>query len=366
MAMSPFSATHGPRDAKIVLVGEAWREHDASMRKPFLDQHGVTLARMIHQAGLGPALPSKPFIDKTDMLWYWRNAGFLVTTVLALRPPEDNFSFCCCSSKELPTDVPASTPLSQGKYLQPQYLPELDRLRTELEAHPRNLIIALGGTACWATLGRGAISSLRGVVHAGDFGKTLPTYHPGAVLSQWNLRPIVVTDFMKAQREQAFPEIRRPRRAVLINPWLEEIRQWMREYRNCDRLAVDIETRAKQITCLGFAPSDKNALVVPFWRLGTGGPHYWDEASEKEAWALVREILEWPAAKVFQNGVYDLQYLFRRGICPVNCAQDTMLAHHALFPEMQKGLGFLASLYADEGSWKLMRGFAKEELKKDD
>jgi hypothetical protein len=42
-----------------------------------------------------------------------------------------------------------------------------------------------------------------------------------------------------------------------------------------------------------------------------------------------------------------------------------MLLHHALYPEMQKGLGFLGSIYSNEPAWKLLRGKA-EELKKDD
>ena len=33
-----------------------------------------------------------------------------------------------------------------------------------------------------------------------------------------------------------------------------------------------------------------------------------------------------------------------------------MLLHHSLFPELQKGLGFLGSIYTNEASWKLMRG----------
>lgn len=34
---------------------------------------------------------------------------------------------------------------------------------------------------------------------------------------------------------------------------------------------------------------------------------------------------------------------------------DTMLLHHALQPEALKNLGFLGSIYSDEGSWKDMR-----------
>ena len=70
--------------------------------------------------------------------------------------------------------------------------------------------------------------------------------------------------------------------------------------------------------------------------------------------------------KIFQNGLYDLQYLSM--ICtPRACSEDTMIAHHSLYTELRKGLGFLGSIYANVPSWKSMRTFKKEEqLKRDD
>ena len=59
--------------------------------------------------------------------------------------------------------------------------------------------------------------------------------------------------------------------------------------------------------------------------------------------------------KLFQNGMYDLQYLLKMGLRPKALAEDTMLMHHSMFPELQKGLGFLGSIYTNESSWKLMR-----------
>ena len=43
-----------------------------------------------------------------------------------------------------------------------------------------------------------------------------------------------------------------------------------------------------------------------------------------------------------------------------------MLAHHSLYSELQKGLGFLGSIYTNYPSWKSMRTFKREEqLKRD-
>jgi hypothetical protein len=74
---------------------------------------------------------------------------------------------------------------------------------------------------------------------------------------------------------------------------------------------------------------------------------------------LVATILRSPAPKVFQNGLYDLHYIWRTWrIAPRNCLHDTMLRHHAEYPELPKSLGFMGSVYTDELSWKLMRASA--------
>jgi DNA polymerase I-like protein with 3'-5' exonuclease and polymerase domains len=80
----------------------------------------------------------------------------------------------------------------------------------------------------------------------------------------------------------------------------------------------------------------------------------------------VREILEDRAIpKLFQNGAYDISFLWRAyGIKTMGAAEDTMLLSHALQPESLKGLGYLGSIYSDEGSWKHMR--KKDETVKRD
>ena len=35
--------------------------------------------------------------------------------------------------------------------------------------------------------------------------------------------------------------------------------------------------------------------------------------------------------------------------------EDTMMIHHCLYPEMDKGLGFLGLLYTNQTAWKQMR-----------
>jgi DNA polymerase I-like protein with 3'-5' exonuclease and polymerase domains len=118
---------------------------------------------------------------------------------------------------------------------------------------------------------------------------------------------------------------------------------------------VDIETKGTMITCVGFAPSKERSLVVPFFDASQKDGNYWRSREEERlAWRFVERVLR-DHGSFGQNFQYDMQYLWRyAGIAAKKFCDDTMLLHHALQPEMQKGLGFLASVYTDELAWKFM------------
>jgi hypothetical protein len=190
-------------------------------------------------------------------------------------------------------------------------------------------------------------------------------------LRSWAWRPILVADLIKASREAEFPDIRRPTRQVLINPTLAEVWAFARfaQALGPDELACDIETGAGMIKCISFAASPQSAICIPFVDLTNPSGNYWPTLTDElSAWSAVRALLTLPCPKVGQNFLYDLQYITRMGIMPRNCTEDTMLLHHALFPEMKKGLGFLGSIYTNEASWKLMRrrGEAPDTEKRDE
>jgi DNA polymerase I-like protein with 3'-5' exonuclease and polymerase domains len=176
----------------------------------------------------------------------------------------------------------------------------------------------------------------------------------------------VLADLLKAFREQDFPEIRRPIRQVLVNPTISELLEW--EQRPALQYACDIETKGKMIDMIGFSRSPSEAIIIPFLTDDLANPHYWSTlGQELAAWQVAQRLLESSVPKIFQNGLYDLQYIARMGIRPRACTEDTMLLHHSLYPEMQKGLGFLGSIYTNEASWKLMRhSKAEESLKRDE
>lgn len=342
--------------AKIIIIGEAWGQKEELFRHPFVGSSGVELAKMLAQIGLAPQVHAK-YPNELDMIQHWQTLridyDIDVTNVFNAHPQDNNLDLFFTSAKEGVAHLP---PLRPGKYLLPSMLPHIEALYAELTQKKPNLILALGNTACWATLGEAKISVIRGTIKASpELGfKVLATYHPAAVLRQWNLRPIVLADLQKAKTEAEFANVKRVERWITVNPSLEEIEAW--SAKPASAYTVDIETAFKQITMIGFARSATEALVIPFVDQDKPGWSYWPTAAaEVKARRLVQALLARPVPKTFQNGIYDLSYLLREGFRPACCADDTMLLHHSLYPEMLKSLGFLGSIYSSEIAWKAMR-----------
>ena len=380
--LPPFSGWSGPKRPRVLIVGEAWGEQEASVRQPFVGTSGLELWRMLGEAlpEVAPALHSEiaRFALRYGNAWIRRRtewleaSGISFSNVLNLRPPGNKLEALCGSKKEVGNGAYPLPPIARAQYLRPEFLPEVDRLLAEIELSSPNLVVAAGNTACWALLRATNIGAIRGSVTYSTTRpqvKVLPTYHPAAVLRQWNWRPIVVADLMKAGRESQFPHIARPERTVLINPTLEEVHQWTQETLASPPplMAVDIETIWQQIRCIGFARSRAEAIVVPFVDNAHSSGSYWPTlGAELSAWAAVRSLLSSSIPKLFQNGLYDLQYILKQGLQVRACEHDTMLLHHSLFPEMLKGLGFLGSIYSNEQSWKLMSRPKTDTEKRDE
>jgi len=352
--------------SNVVVIGEGWGKDEALHKRPFMGATGRELNRLLEEAGLLPAGSTQQMgwnNNDRDLIYY--EAGIHLTNVFNFQPPGNRIEDLCGPRLERDKShlQNAHNPIRPGKYLREEFYPELERLATELRQHKPNLIIALGATALWFLTGATTITKTRGTVAPSSFGKMIATFHPAYLMrGEWRLRPVVVFDLIKAKREAAFPEIRRPARSVYLPDTIDDIERLLPELRAAARLSVDIETAGDQITCIGFAWSPQHALVIPIFDQTKPDRSYWKHEDEVEAWKLIRKICELPVPKVFQNGLFDLHFLWRRyGITPVNCTEDTMLLHHALQPEVQKSLGFMGSIYTDEPAWKTMRPKKKGE-----
>lgn len=327
---------------KITIVGEAYGEQEEKERTPFVGSSGWLLTSLLQEAGIE------------------RSQCFL-TNVLNLRPPGNKIEALCTNIKG--PRIQGMGPIAKALYLREEYLPELERLQDELiEVNP-NVIIALGNTALWALTNSTEISKARGVAclstHTVKGFKLVPTYHPAYILRNWNKRPVTVIDLIKASREAEYPEIRRPKREIWIEPDISDIKRFFGTYVE-NFVSVDIETVGDQITCIGFAPNPQIALVIPIFDFRKKDRCYWSQRDEYTVWTMIKSILEnRRIRKLFQNGMYDVAFLYRSmAIRVYGTDEDTMLMHHALYPESLKGLGFLGSIYTDQDAWKGLRKVA--------
>lgn len=328
----------------IFILGEAYGREEEIARAPFVGASGRFLRQQLSSVGI-------------------RFEDCYVTNVFNLRPQPTNDIKNLCGPKS--TGLPGMPPLVSGKYIRSEYGSELTRLYEELSRLKPSLILALGGTASWA-LGLGSsIKKIRGAPVMTKWGKVFPTVHPAAIFRDNSLRPVFYADLHKIVEEAKYPEVRRPARTLWVEPSLDDMQTFERDYiRSSRRLSVDIETSGKYITCIGFAPSREIALVVPFIR-ANGTPYWPTEEEELQAWTWCKQVCQSHPHILGQNFLYDAHRLWRTyGITTPGLQDDTMLLHHALYPELEKGLGFLGSVYTNEARWKFMRN--KENFKKED
>lgn len=336
------------RDSKILLVGDAPGPNEEKWGSPFVGAAGQELDSILLDAGL-------------------KRSDCSLTNVFDVRPPDGDFTAWGRKKAFIRHTGQFFTWVPHNKlYIAPEHIePARERLYAEINRVKPNIIIALGNVAMAALTGVATIGKVRGTLYMSTLApaiKVLGTYHPAALLRQYELRPIVVADFMKAAAESAFPGLRLRRRALYLEPTIDDLYRWRDYLCAAPALAVDCETKNGQITCVGFSPSPEEAYVIPFWDRRKPDWSYWPDATcERIAWQICRDILESDAVKILQNGMYDLQYFLHYRWAMRRFHHDTMIKHHSLYPGLPKGLDFLGSLYANERAWKKYRPRGGEE-----
>lgn len=364
----------------VLLIGEAWGENEAKLKLGFVGASGIELLRMLDEAGVIELTPG----DRNRISLYYRTGDanhiakiweghedeIIRTNVFNLHPPSNRLEHLCGPKAE---GLAGYGPLIPSKYVRDTYESELNRLGDEILELDPNLIVLLGNTPVWAMTGKTGVTKLRGTTvlstHCVADYKCLVTYHPSAVLRQYEIRPTTIADLSKIKNEAASASINRPPCEIWIEPGLDDIETFIARFvHEGNFISCDIETSGTRITCIGLGPRRDLAIVIPFDDERKPTKSYWpDAATERCAWELLRPVLENPTIfKTFQNGLYDIAFLIRSyGIRVMGTRHDTMLLHHALQPESLKGLGYLGSIYTDHGPWKSERKHS-ETIKRDE
>ncbi len=333
-----FGQPRGPSRAKILIVGEAFGQNEEAAGVPFVGESGKELGRILSEAG----------ISESDCRF---------TNVLNTRPPNNDFEGTFMySSKKAAKGNPHVTYF--GKMCHPIVLEGIRELYREIETCDPNVIVPLGNIPLWALTGYSGItkwrrSEIRARIDNRE-RKVIPAFHPAYVMRSWEERPITVQDFRIIRRESASPDVHIPDYDFLLRPSFNDVLEFIKdlESRLPGPIAVDIETRNRQIACIGLARSPFHAICIPIQSVESSTGSYWTVEEEVEIiWALKHLLTR--AHVIGQNFSYDNQYFARNYGFICNLRDDTLFMQHVSFPGLPKGLDFLSSMYREHHTyWK--------------
>ena len=321
----------GPIPAPIMIVGEAPGEEEIRTGKPFMGAAGAELNKLLAEAGIA------------------RGQCF-VTNVVRERPPKNDINaFIPQTKKEITSDCVEIN----SRMVRPPVVRGIKLLNLEIASVKPNVIIALGNTPLWALTGASGISKWRGSMLYANGVKLIPTFHPAAVLRQWDLRAITLQDLRRAARFRSGAAFPLPGWQFTLRPTYEQVLLILSQLQNrLDsgerlRLSFDLETRAGHIACAGISWDRVHGLCIPFMQVTTPAG-YWSEDQEAViVFRLARVLCSQNARVVGQNLLYDAQYTWRHWRFVPNVVQDTMVSEHSLFSSQPKALAFIASKYCD-------------------
>jgi uracil-DNA glycosylase family 4 len=319
MAQMTVTAS-GPRNAKIMIVGDAPTEQDLRRSEPFIGGGGFELTKMLTEAGI-------------------RRDDCYMTLVLKSR----------CYPNELN--------IIENLY------DACMALREEVELVKPNVICTVGDLALFALTGVTSSFNYRSSIMDSVLTpgyKVIPTLRSDIIHTQYARRPWMVHDLKRVKKNSLTPGLfHRDYKLLIAVDNSEQSFECMANrlwdlHRDINQsetqfpLACDIETRGGHITCISFAWASTEGLCIQLSPL-RNPEGFWETEQEAELVFWMQKILTHPnTLLVGQNFNYDLQYIFRHwGILPSNVA-DTMLMQHSAFSNLPKNLGFLSSMYCED------------------
>lgn len=317
-----FCQTIGPKNAKILLVGEAPGAEEHATGLPFVGNAGKTLNQLLPAAGLS-------------------RAEVLITNVAREQPPGNKIDFFFEDSK-----CTKPKPIL-SKWIQ--------LLKEEIQELKPNIVVALGRTACWALTGNGSIKAARGYIWPSTLvpgAKVLPTWHPQACDYQYELRWPAIMDLRKAVRNSETPDFPKDDRILKASPSKREFIDYLKYlyYEHEGPISLDVENTVKaHIDIVGFADSDKHGMSFAFI---TNKEPRLSCQDELEVWRWIDKVVS-TKETILQNGSHDVGSLMHHnGIFTAKLKHDIMIMAHILWPELPRSLGFLASICLNVPAWK--------------
>lgn len=303
---------YGPKNAKIVLCGEAPGATEEQTGVPFTGSSGWLLDKMLIHTGIP------------------RNECY-ITNVVKERPPKNNFGFLYLDKGR--TEPSPTLVKARGELLK------------EIRSISPNVIIPLGNEALKAITGKRSIEHWRGSIIQTELGKVIPTYHPAFILRTYEKRAIAELDLRKARKESITKEYKKIEYNFKINPSFTEVIAFLKTKHKL--LSFDIETIGQHTRCLGFAWNETDGICIPF--IKNSNTNYWSIEEELEILKRLNILfMDKTIGKVAQNFPFDSTILAKDFGFDINgLVMDTMIAQHTCYCELPKSLEFLTSIYTN-------------------
>lgn len=343
----------GPMPARIMLVGEAPGEREERLGEPFVGPSGEELNRMLHEVGI-------------------MRSECYVTNVCKVRPLNNYLGNFVAPSKKVVKEAPPGkfTPL-RDKYVTREVHDGYAMLQNEVRTVRPDVVLAFGNLALWAFTGHWGVTKWRGSLlrpdghfqpsvagpntgyeASGGRPRVIPTYHPAAILRQWDWRKAGINDLRRAKLALDGREPPAPAWNFILRPNLDQVIRCLAalfqrlEAGETLWIDFDLETRAGHIACAGLSWSATDAISIPFMCVESRDGYWNTEEEAHILWWLWRVLTHQRVLVRWQNGLYDAQYTWRHWHFVPRGAQDTMISQHTMFGDMPKALAFQASMYS--------------------
>lgn len=236
----------------------------------------------------------------------------------------------------------------------------------EIAKAPRDVILALGSPALWATTNNHdlRITFDRGKIFPSELCKMgiVPSVHPAFLMrggsgssTQQFMRDVkYATDLIKGGSPKRPPDVQyefaRDERDI------KDLAEYFRSFGAQHVIAGDIETTglsflSHRILCMGFAPTAEEVYGIPEHLSGTVGP-----------------LFDNDARFIWHNGKFDVKFLWQYGIKRARIDEDSMLMSYVL--DETGGIHDLETVASDwlgSPNWKgvLDQYLPKKKKKKD-
>lgn len=314
----------GPRNAEIVLLGEAPGQDEDYLGKPFVGRAGKLLDKILKEAGFDR---KEIFIDNVCKC----RPTITYNDTIENRPPSAEEIEACSSYFE----------------------------ETINNIKPK-IIIAAGNTPLKYLLSNRAvnISKKRGqFIWSNKYQcYIVPVFHPAAILRKFEYYPITVDDFKKIQSFLK-GEIKKLPTSYYFLDTKSKIESFFTDLSSQKVFSFDIETDnldflKSKIICMSFSWKEGEGYVLPI--LKEDCTSFWDNDTYSFIFDNLKNIFKTDAIKCYHNGKFDSLFLKNHGIEIYPPTFDTMLAHHLLDEnaEGMHGLKSLAWIYTDMGGYE--------------